>query len=103
MGISTNCITVEYNLHAVENKAEVEKEALIEESNIKYVFSIVFEYAGIQNSMGAEFERNKFDANLKFIEKWIQKLIGQIEVSQTHEYKAQEAKKRRQFEGAMSW
>jgi len=74
MRISTNNITVEDNLHAVEKKANVQKESLTEESHIKDVFNIVFEYVGVYNSMGKEVERkvvNKFDADLKFIEEWI--------------------------------
>jgi len=39
---------------------------------------------------------------LKLIEEWIKKPIGQIEARLTHEYKAQEEKKRR-FEDAMFW
>ena len=56
-------------------KVDVEQEALTEESHIKYVFNIIFEYVGVQNSAGAEVERkvvNKFDADLKLIEEWIQ-------------------------------
>jgi len=76
MRISTNNITVEDNLHAVEKKEDIEQEALIEESHMKYVFNIVFKYVGVQNSTGAEVESkvvNKFHADLKLIEEWIHK------------------------------
>jgi len=45
--------------------------------------------------MGKEVEGkvvNRFHVDLKLIQEWIQKPIGQIETSQTHEYKAQKAK-----------
>ena len=42
MRISTNNITVEDNLHAVEKKVDIEQAVLTEESHIKDVFNIVF-------------------------------------------------------------
>lgn len=51
MRISINTIIVEDNLHVVEKKTDVKQESLTEESHIKYVFNIIFEYARVQNSM----------------------------------------------------
>ena len=75
---------MEDNLHAVEKKGDVEQEAHTEESHMKDVFNIVFEYVGVQNSMGQKVESkvvNKFDADLKLIEEWFQKSIEQIDMS----------------------
>lgn len=74
MRISTNNVTMEDNLHVVEKKADVEKDVLTEERHMKDFLNIVFEYAGVQNNMGAEVESkvvNIFDAYLNLIKEWI--------------------------------
>lgn len=44
--------------------------------NNEDIFDIVFEYASVQNSMGTKVENkliDKFDADLMFIDEWIEK------------------------------
>lgn len=65
MSISTNNIIVEVNLHSIEIGEEVEQEDFTKEHN-KDVFNIVFEYIGIQSSMGKNL-KTRFLINLMHI------------------------------------